>query len=375
MLPDKASSFVAGTSDIARSKKDIAIIGAGCASLSLAAKANELPGSKLHIIDPPRPDQPDHIWGFWAMDWLDLTRPIVRKSWHKWAIVTEQTNDVMQSEHHPYQALNRHKWLARCRDKAYMHGVNFHESLEDANLQPDAAIFDSRPPQVAEDVMLQHFAGFEVRAPAGSFDDSTAILMDFRCDQSRGMHFIYCLPFSDCEALVESTLFSPEQAPQNFYEKAIADWLGSIVKIADFEIIRREAGVIPLGLFARHDPALPGIGGNAGAIRPSSGYAFTFIQKQINRTLTRVKAGKPLTFDTPHRIFDLWMDRVFLSVLRHQPKLAPQIFSAMAARLNGDEFAMFLSGEATMKLRCKVVIAMPKWPFLRAMFRLEPDAS
>ena len=47
MLPDKASLFVAGMSDIARSKKDIAIIGAGCASLSLAAKANELLGSKL----------------------------------------------------------------------------------------------------------------------------------------------------------------------------------------------------------------------------------------------------------------------------------------------------------------------------------------
>ena len=28
------------------------------------------------------------------------------------------------------------------------------------------------------------------------FDDSTAILMDFRCDQSKGIHFIYFLPFS-----------------------------------------------------------------------------------------------------------------------------------------------------------------------------------
>ena len=96
MLPDKASSCVAVTPDIAETKKDIAIIGAGCASLSLAAKSNELSGAKLHIIDPPRPDQSDHIWGFWAMDWLDQARPIVRKSWHKWAIVTEQTNDVMQ---------------------------------------------------------------------------------------------------------------------------------------------------------------------------------------------------------------------------------------------------------------------------------------
>ena len=132
--------------------------------------------------------------------------------------------------------------------------------------------------------------------------------MDFRCDQSRGMHFIYCLPFSDRDALVESTLFSPELAPQDFYEKAIADWLGTVAKVNDFEITRRETGVIPLGFFARHDPDLRGIGGNAGAIRPSSGYAFTFIQKQIIRALTRGKAGKHLSFDPPHRMLDLWMD-------------------------------------------------------------------
>ena len=64
--------------------------------------------------------------------------------------------------------------------------------------------------------MLQHFVGWEVKAAAGAFDPTTAILMDFRCDQTQGMHFIYCLPFSDQEALIESTLFSPELAPARF---------------------------------------------------------------------------------------------------------------------------------------------------------------
>jgi len=361
--------------DITESKKDIAVIGAGCAGLSLAAKANELPSAKLHIITPPHHAHADHVWGFWAMDWLNQVRPLVRKSWHKWSIVNEQTNHVMHSDDHPYQAISRHQWLAQCRDQATMHGVNFHESLDAANLGAGAEIFDSRPPKVADGVMLQHFTGFEVRAPAGSFDDSTAILMDFRCDQSRGMHFIYCLPFSDRDALVESTMFSSQQAPIDFYETAIADWLGKIARITDFEITRRETGMIPLGFFARHDPALPGIGANAGAIRPSSGYAFAFIQKQIDHALTQIKAGRPLAFETPHRKIDLWMDRIFLSVLRHQPQIAPRIFSAMASRLNGDEFAMFLSGEATTGLRLKVILAMPIWPFLCALFRPEPDAS
>lgn len=374
MLAETASSFTAGTSDNEIAHKHIAIIGAGCASLSLAARVSELPDANLHIIEPPYPVQADHVWGFWAMDWLDRTRSLVRKSWHKWAIITEHSNTVMQSADHPYQAISRHQWLAKCREQAVQHGVTFHDSLDAARLDRDAEIFDSRPPKVADGVMLQHFVGFEVRAAAGSFDDSTAILMDFRCDQSRGMHFIYCLPFSDRDALVESTMFSPQQAPPQFYEKAISDWLAKVAKVTDFDITRRETGSIPLGFFARHDPELRGIGGNAGAIRPSSGYAFAFIQKQIDRALIRVKAGKPLDFTTPHRKIDLWMDRIFLSVLRHQPQIAPKIFGAMASRLNGDEFAMFLSGEATLGLRLKVILAMPIWPFLRALFRPESDA-
>ena len=93
------------------------------------------------------------------------------------------------------------------------------------------------------------------------------------------MHFIYCLPFSDREALVESTLFSPALVPDTFYETAITSWLNDCANVSAFEVIRREKGAIPLGLMARHDPALSGIGGNGGAIRPSSGYAFSFYSK------------------------------------------------------------------------------------------------
>ena len=44
----------------------IAVIGDGCAGLSLAAKADLLPGYTLAIVAPrPERPQPDHIWGMW----------------------------------------------------------------------------------------------------------------------------------------------------------------------------------------------------------------------------------------------------------------------------------------------------------------------
>ena len=42
----------------------------------------------------------------------------------------------------------------------------------------------------------------------------------------------------------------------------------------------------------------------------------------------------------------------------------------MGRALDGDEFARFLAGEADWPLRLKVVMAMPKWPFLRGLVRM-----
>ena len=218
-------------------------------------------------------------------------------------------------------------------------------------------------------LMLQHFSGYEITTDHDVFDSTTAILMDFRCDQSRGMHFIYCLPFSARNALVESTLFSPTLAPKPFYDSAIRRYLKEIIGIDDYRITRREKGVIPMATLPPRDPNLTGIGANGGAIRPSSGYAFSFIQKQIDQIITSAKPGQPLTVKTPHSRFELFMDGIFLRVIRHHPALAPQIFTAMADRLTGDEFALFLSGEAGPRLWAKLVLAMPKWLFISALFQ------
>jgi hypothetical protein len=39
----------------------------------------------------------------------------------------------------------------------------------------------------------------------------------------------------------------------------------------------------------------------------------------------------------------------------------------MAASLNGDEFIRFMSGQANWRLRLKVIMAMPKLPFIKGV--------
>ncbi len=355
-------------------KKPVRILGDGCAALSLAARADELPGHDITLVRPAgAPAAAEHIWGFWGGAGLETATGLARASWTRWAIATETDRVVMTSSERPYFALRRSDWTSHCRARAQAGGVAIETVLDaDDDMVADAPAmqqFDSRPPPVPRGMMLQHFIGLEVRAPAPVFDPDTAILMDFRVDQSRGMHFIYLLPFSSTEALVESTLFSPATLPDEFYLAAIDDYLDRHCGVSDFEILHRERGVIPLGMLDRHDPAIPGIGGNGGAIRPSSGYAFIFIQRQIDTAIAAARATGTLAISTPHQTIDLAMDAVLLTVLRHWPERAPELFLRMGKALSGDEFARFLSGEADWALRLKVVMAMPKLPFLRGAWR------
>ena len=351
-------------------KREIRVLGDGCAALSLAARAAELPEHRITLVRPHNaPPETDHIWGFWGGDDMQVAGDIARASWTRWAIVTAEGRVDLESQARPYRALQRSDWTRYCRQAATTAGVTVIEGDAPDSSSP-AQLFDSRPPRVPENSMLQHFIGFEVRAAKPVFEPDTVILMDFRVDQSQGMHFIYLLPFSETEALVESTLFSPRTLDETFYEDTIKGYLKQHLGLTAFEILRRERGVIPLATLPPRDPNIPGLGGNGGAIRPSSGYAFIFIQKQISDAIETAHATGRLAVESPHQRVDLWMDAVLLSVLRHWPETAPNLFLRMGRALSGDEFARFLSGEAGWGLRLKVVMAMPKWPFIRAVLRL-----
>ena len=132
-------------------------------------------------------------------------------------------------------------------------------------------------------------------------------------------------------------------------------------------IIHEEQGVIPMGTLSPHNDTIPGIGANAGAIRPASGYTFVFIHQQIQRAIKASKQGKSLRFKRPHKAIDVWMDAVLLTVLKNWPQQGPKLFGRMASSLSGDEFVRFMSGQSNWRLRFKVIMAMPKLPFIRGV--------
>ena len=111
------------------------------------------------------------------------------------------------------------------------------------------------------------------------------------------------------------------------------------------------------------------IGTKSGAMKPSSGYAMSFIQKQIS-DLFKNKSLINKKFANPHKLVDLWMDKIFLKVIASNPALAICIFTNLGKTLNGNEFALFMSGQANTLIRLKVILKMPKKHFLKALFTI-----
>lgn len=343
------------------------ILGDGIAAMMLASRAGEMPEHEMTIVHPEgAPMLKDHMLGFWNMDGLEMAVESSRASWSKWAIVTDTNKSVMHSDKHAYHIMHKANYIQNCRDKATQEGVEFIEQKSMTTTE-SSQTFDSRPPRASKNAMLQHFLGQEVEVDKPVFDSSTAILMDFRVDQSEGMHFIYLLPYSPTQALVESTLFSTTVLDREYYVNTINDYLADHYGASVHNIIHEEQGVIPMGTLSPHDENIPGLGANAGAIRPASGYTFVFIHQQIQRAIESSKQGKPLRFKRPHKAIDVWMDAVLLTVLRNWPQQGPKLFGRMASSLSGDEFVRFMSGQANWRLRLKVIMAMPKLPFIKGV--------
>lgn len=358
---------------------DIAIIGGGSAGITLASKLNNL---SAVVIEPRTPTERDCSWALWA-DSSQITQfsSVTKGSWQQWKLVDQDGEVVHNSNQYRYTSLSSAKYLTACENNL-ANGVELiRAAAEDIVAAPNdggsftaagkhysaAHIYDSRPPVIAADSLKQHFLGWEIRTKSPITDPQIATLMDFRVDQSRGLHFIYALPFSDRRLLVESTMISTRLEDKDWYRQAIGDWL-KLQNIEIEETLAEEAGVIPMATVSRRDNGIACIGAASGAVRLSSGYAFTGIQAQVNKLAQGISTGD---YHVPAPIPSalISMDKIFNRVLVAQPELGVGVMMGTAKALSADGFARFMLGSATWKDWAKVILAMPKVPFLKQVFK------
>jgi lycopene beta-cyclase len=218
----------------------------------------------------------------------------------------------------------------------------------------------------------QIFFGYEIETTEDIFDTNCADMMNDMMYANDGFSFLYILPFSSRRALIEYTIFtSIFQKPETLKEK-LHDILDSRFKNIDYKILHKEQAVLPMGKMILEKKIQNNnyfiAGGHSGALRESSGYGFLNIYNWANSAVNSLEQGANIPSANQSNPFMQFMDRHFIKTLKLYPHETINIFMAMANHMNADDFARFMNGNMDFKNIIGVINAVPKQPFLRALW-------
>jgi len=230
-------------------------------------------------------------------------------------------------------------------------------------------IFKSYPDRldnIKDYFVWQHFKGWVVQSKEPFFDPSRATLMDFRMDQGDDTRFFYLLPTSETEALVELAIFSPSIPDSTYYDSYLESYLKKDVGLKSWTITHEEVGAIPMtshNFQTDKSKRVIRIGTNGGAVKASSGYAFTRVQKQVASVMRQIASGQFQPQGSTR--YDLY-DKVLLNAILKGKTTGKEVFDGLFKNLSGPTIFRFLDGEGSLWTDLKVFTGPPTLPFLKA---------
>ncbi len=350
---------------------DYIIIGGGCAGLSLAyeLEAHEkLKAKTLAIIEPRQEYKKDKTWSFWKVVPHNFD-DCVKKSWENFSINVPGKTNYLKCKNYPYQSIDSGLFYKKINERLKENkNISFFKDIKEINTK-NSFIFNSVPEIKKSHLNLwQHFCGVEIETKNDFFDEEIFNLMDFDCEQRESVHFFYTLPYSKKKALVETTWLSKmNDNSQKDYDSQIKDYIGKHLKIKDYEIIFKEVGAIPLFYPSyKNEKNKINIGTAGGMTRLSTGYTFLNIQehsKFIRKNIEYISTTNKFEIGKKYKL----LDDIFLRVLNNHPEKMSDIFFNMF-KASPNTVIKFLSNKSNFFEDLKVILKMPKWTFIKALF-------
>ena len=371
---------------------DIVFAGAGLAGLSLAARLAALPDPpRMLLVDPLQNDTSDRTWCHWQLHESIFDDAITHR-WQRWSVDKDHDQTAVGSTDVPYVRIpsDRFRQIAWERIKAcpraeFLRGMSVSSieevsdravvHLSDGRRIESSWVFDSRPLQNDNAPWRQIFRGLELHSPETKLGTSTVTLMDFQSAGPEGVRFFYVLPLDAHTALVEDTWLVPSHKTPAFSDDAIVSYASKNLAQTHWQIRHQEEGNLPMGFSPSASSAVEKKriipwGTTAGAVRASSGYAFSRIQAASERMASAwQRTGYPDPAAVHGSAFLDWMDRVFLRAMTDQPERVPEYFARLFQRVAPDALVRFLESEPRPADILQVMRALPLGPFLRAALR------
>ena len=350
---------------------DYVIIGGGCAGLSLAYELeinHKLKDKSLAIIEKRKEYKRDKTWSFWKVINHNFEDCVI-KSWNNFSINTTQNSHELNSIKFPYQSINSGKFYEKINLKLSSNpNISFFKGLSEIN-STNSIIFNSIfKGDLNKSEYWQHFQGIEIETSKNIFDDEILNLMDFNCDQRNDVHFFYTLPFSKNRALIETTWLSDlkDQSLMD-YDLQLENYIKNNLGIQNYKINFTERGAIPLFYpSVEKDNRLINIGSAGGMTRLSTGYTFLNIQehsKYLSKNIENITNKKKYHLGKKYE----FLDKIFLKVLRDNPKKMSNIFYKMF-KCSPNTVIKFLSNKSNIFEDISIIGKMPKLIFIKALF-------
>ena len=354
-----------------------AIIGLGPSGLSVNKLIYNGKTNDIIAFDKSNFYERNNFFGFWLTEWMKPFESLVEKKWDNWSISNNETEIVHSDKNNPYCVISFRKWKEYCLNTSnrldiknkkvikYSRINNYYKIItEDQKEYFAEKIYDSRYSKQKKQELVQHFFGINIITSKKIFDENKLTLMHFTEEEDL-LHFIYVLPFEKNKALVESTVFSKTTFDEMWYRTRIKNYLKKL-EINEFKEISIETGVIPMfDAFEKptKDNNIFNIGIRGGACKASTGYAFSFLIKQVQLLK---KTNK--NYVNVHSFIETKMDNIFLNYLKKNNENGSS-FVNLAKNLTGREFQSFMMGKSSIYTKLKIINSMPKLAFIKAAIK------
>lgn len=376
---------------------DVLIAGGGLSGMSLAAHLHHggPPGLRILVVDDGSRPLAQRSWACWghAPGLLDAA---VERRFDALRVRTAGAERRLRLDAYTYQVVTGRRLETVVRRLTmspraapgpagatiFIRGRI--ESVEDSPRGPARVTVDGRQitaswvmdsvrpdPRDRTPAGWMSFTGWHVATPGDVFPPEP-MLMDFRTPQGDGLSFVYVLPRSPREALVEHTCLSATAARTDTpgAEDALDTYLRQVLAAGRYHVTGSECGVLPLSPRRprrRRSPHVLAIGQVGGLVKASTGYAYGRVQRDsedVTRSL--VRHGHPFALPRPPARLR-WLDSALLRVLAHAPSAIEPAFSRLFDEECADPVLRFLDEDSTPAQQARIMCGMACGPFLWAL--------
>ena len=369
---------------------DYLFAGAGASTtliLMSMEKRGLLKNKSIVIIDPDDKTKNDKTYCFWAKEDDLITidcNHLISYRWNKIIVNKNIQESIYPLEylhitgHEVYKELKRiiqQYNILRVNDtvKSIQETEDGLHVFTNENEFYSNLVFDSRPPSYQikssnQYQLSQSFIGYVVETESEIPMYDSVRLMDFEVDQLNHTQFMYVLPFESNKALIEITRFGSEKITQIEAEQILDHYIQN--NFGKYKIIDIEKGCIPMSnaeiLNEEIENVIP-IGARAGAIKASTGYAFTKMHEHAEQ-ITKSLHQKEINININHKIKFKFYDRLLLQILKHQADKGKVIFKTLFEKNKAVEVLHFIEEKTSLKDDIKILLSLPIKPFIKALF-------